>query len=310
MTPTAAVRRRRSRSSTVARRVAGPAGARRVQGRSAARRRARRAGADRARGIGRRRSARGLEQPHRGLPARAGLPRRHGAHHASAGSDGELVITFTIERGPQYRVAARRARPATSPCRRWSSSRSCALRRRASRSTRRALDADRVGHRGALSAPRLRARREVDAVDRAGRRRRQRCRRGPGRIAHHDRRSVRRRWSESVRVEGNASIAGARADRRGSGLQPGRRSSRRSWRSIATPSSCSTPTAASRTRPSSSNPGLSADGTRADVVFTVAKGPQVFVDHVLIVGNAAHADAEPSSASCSSSPAIRSASRR
>jgi outer membrane protein insertion porin family len=34
-----------------------------------------------------------------------------------------------------------------------------------------------------------------------------------------------------------------------------------------------------------SNPGLSADGTRADVVFTVHEGPRLFVDHVLIVGN-------------------------
>jgi outer membrane protein assembly complex protein YaeT len=34
-----------------------------------------------------------------------------------------------------------------------------------------------------------------------------------------------------------------------------------------------------------SSPGLSPDGTRADIVFTVQEGPQVFVDHVLIVGN-------------------------
>ena len=34
-----------------------------------------------------------------------------------------------------------------------------------------------------------------------------------------------------------------------------------------------------------SNPGLSADGTRADVVFTVSEGPRIFVDHVLVVGN-------------------------
>ncbi len=34
-----------------------------------------------------------------------------------------------------------------------------------------------------------------------------------------------------------------------------------------------------------SNPGLSADGTRADVVFTVHEGPRLFVEHVLIVGN-------------------------
>ncbi len=34
-----------------------------------------------------------------------------------------------------------------------------------------------------------------------------------------------------------------------------------------------------------SNPGLSADGTRSDVVFTVHEGPRLFVDHVLIAGN-------------------------
>ena len=34
-----------------------------------------------------------------------------------------------------------------------------------------------------------------------------------------------------------------------------------------------------------SNPGLSPDTTRADVVFTVREGPRIFVDHVLIAGN-------------------------
>jgi outer membrane protein assembly complex protein YaeT len=33
------------------------------------------------------------------------------------------------------------------------------------------------------------------------------------------------------------------------------------------------------------NPGISADGTRADVVFTVREGVRLFVDHVLIAGN-------------------------
>ena len=33
------------------------------------------------------------------------------------------------------------------------------------------------------------------------------------------------------------------------------------------------------------NPGLSADGSRADVVYTIHEGPRIFVDHVLIVGN-------------------------
>jgi outer membrane protein assembly complex protein YaeT len=35
----------------------------------------------------------------------------------------------------------------------------------------------------------------------------------------------------------------------------------------------------------SSRPGLSADGRRADVVFTVREGARIFIDHVLIVGN-------------------------
>jgi outer membrane protein assembly complex protein YaeT len=35
----------------------------------------------------------------------------------------------------------------------------------------------------------------------------------------------------------------------------------------------------------SSHPTISADGTRADVVFRVAEGPQIRVEHVLIVGN-------------------------
>ncbi|MBI4484662.1 MAG: hypothetical protein HY655_01505, partial [Acidobacteria bacterium] len=33
------------------------------------------------------------------------------------------------------------------------------------------------------------------------------------------------------------------------------------------------------------SPGLSADGTRADIVFVVREGPRIFVHHVLIVGN-------------------------
>ena len=35
----------------------------------------------------------------------------------------------------------------------------------------------------------------------------------------------------------------------------------------------------------SGNPGFSGDGASADVVFVVSEGPQVFVDHVLIAGN-------------------------
>jgi outer membrane protein assembly complex protein YaeT len=33
------------------------------------------------------------------------------------------------------------------------------------------------------------------------------------------------------------------------------------------------------------NPGISADGSRADVVFTVNEGVQIYVDHILIAGN-------------------------
>ena len=60
----------------------GSARARRVRRRSAAVRSPRRAGAGRARRLGRRGSARGLDQPDRGVLARAGLSRRGRAAHA------------------------------------------------------------------------------------------------------------------------------------------------------------------------------------------------------------------------------------
>ena len=43
---------------------------------------------------------------------------------------------------------------------------------------------------------------------------------------------------------------------------------------------------ASRTRPWTSSPTSARDGTRTDLLFTVREGPQVLVDHVIIVGNA------------------------
>ena len=88
----------------------------------------------------------------------------------------------------------------------------------------------------------------------------------------------------SVRVTGNQAVTQSAADRLRSGCagQPYFPSqlADRSRHDAAALRQPRIPSAAV-----DSSPGLSPDGTRADIVFTVQEGPQVFVDHVLIVGN-------------------------
>ena len=57
-------------------------------------------------------------------------------------------------------------------------------------------------------------------------------------------------------------------------------------------------------------PDVSRDGTRADLLFTVREGPQVRVDHVIIVGNARTEHRDDRTRNCSCTPAIRSDARR
>jgi outer membrane protein insertion porin family len=88
----------------------------------------------------------------------------------------------------------------------------------------------------------------------------------------------------SVSIAGNHSIAAAELTA-GLGLQPGRPFFPTQLAVDRDAVQLRYANGGFRNATVTSSPGLSADGTRADVVFTVQEGPRVFVDHVLIVGN-------------------------
>ncbi|MBM3772219.1 MAG: hypothetical protein FJW27_13245 [Acidimicrobiia bacterium] len=88
----------------------------------------------------------------------------------------------------------------------------------------------------------------------------------------------------TVRIEGNTSLATATLTE-GLGLQPGEPFYRTQLVIDQDAIQLKYANAGFRSATVSSSPGLSEDGTVADVRFTVEEGPQVFVDHVLIVGN-------------------------
>ena len=228
------------------------------------------------------------------------------APHTREQTNGELVITFTVHKGGQYRVeaidiagnaaiAARRSLLASCACARASRSR----RRRSTRTWRRSRTLYRRLGFASARVPRSR----VEPRPAGGRSAR------PVAIRIQVTENL-QTVVNSVRVEGNASVPEDELTAV-MGLAPGQPFFvSAGWRSIATPFSCSTRTSDTRAPRLRRDPGLSADGTRADVVFVVREGPRVFVDHVLIVGNERTQDGRPSSASCGSRRAIRSGSRR
>jgi outer membrane protein insertion porin family len=202
------------------------------------------------------------------------------APHARELSNGELLITFTVTRGPQYRVADVEISGNTSiPLADFQQR----LRLRKGQAFASALlDAD-------LSAIEDVYRRRGFASARA----QAVFEPAPGsapdaslvsvvvgiRITESAQTTV-----ESVRVDGNSSVSGS-AVRDGLGLQPGRPfflaqmaldrdAIQLQYANLGYPSATV-----------DSNPGLSPDQRRADVVFTVHEGPRVFVEHVLITGN-------------------------
>lgn len=88
----------------------------------------------------------------------------------------------------------------------------------------------------------------------------------------------------TVRVEGNESLATSVLTE-GLGLQPGQPFYPTQLAIDQDALQLKYANAGFRSATVSSSPGLNDDGTVADVQFTVAEGPQVFVDHILIVGN-------------------------
>ena len=88
----------------------------------------------------------------------------------------------------------------------------------------------------------------------------------------------------SVRVEGNPAVPEA-ALRSAMGLQPGRPFFLTQMALDRDVIQQQYANLGFQSATVDSNPGLSADRARADVVFTVHEGPRLLIDHVLIVGN-------------------------
>ncbi|MGE5246032.1 MAG: POTRA domain-containing protein [Betaproteobacteria bacterium] len=201
------------------------------------------------------------------------------APHTRSQKDDELTIAFDVRKGPLYRVrqveiSGNAALPLSTFADR--------LRTRTGQPFASAsLDADvsaieGIYHRSGFASARVQA--AVDAP---------RAPAGAAEILVDVRIAVRegaRTLVGSVRLQGNASVP-ADTLRKSLTLQPGRPfyaadlavdrdAIELQYANLGYPNATVT-----------ANPGLSADGTRADVVFAVREGPRVFVDHVLIIGN-------------------------
>jgi outer membrane protein insertion porin family len=200
------------------------------------------------------------------------------APHSREEKDGELDITFTVTKGPQYRVAkvdlsGNRAlsAPELAPALHVKEGQPFSASR---------LDAD-------VAAVTDLYRRQGFAAVRVSGDEEAAPREGSADVpvtVHIDISEGVRTVVGSVHVRGNASVPEADLVR-GLGLQPGKPL-------FATQLAQDRDTLAEeyanrgfQSATVTSAPGLSADRTRADVVFTVQEGPKLVVDHILIVGN-------------------------
>ena len=201
------------------------------------------------------------------------------APHSREESDGELVITFTVTRGPQFRIAHVDVSGNTAlslvdlaPAIRLKEGQPFSASR---------LDADVAAvsdayHRQGFASVRVSGDDEAAEHDASA-----------SEVAvtvHIDISENVRTIVGSVHVRGNASVPEADLVK-GLGLQPGKplfvtqlAMDRDALQDAFANRGFQSATVAS-------DPGLSADHSRADVVFTVQEGPKLIVDHVLIVGN-------------------------
>jgi outer membrane protein assembly complex protein YaeT len=200
------------------------------------------------------------------------------AAHMRSESNGELIITFCVQRGPQYRVAAVEVTGNAS------------------------IPAEvlRPQLRLTVGEPFASAQLETDLrfIEELYRRRGFALARAqpviepaPTADAAHQQVVVRIQVTEgvqtlvaSVRIDGNESVEETLL-RDGLGLQPGQPFY---LTQLALDQDAIQLQYANRGFPGAtveSNPGISADGASADVVFTVREGPRIVIDHVLIAGN-------------------------
>ena len=201
------------------------------------------------------------------------------APHARQESDGELLITFTVRKGPQYRVAQVEILGNTAiPLAAFEPS----LRVRAAQPFSSAkLDADvslitDLYHRQGFAAVNVQAdlrpipnqatATEIPATIQIS-------------IAENVRTIV-----ASVRIQGNSGAPEADL-RQGLGLQPGRPFFSTQLALDRDAIQVRYANLGFQGATVDTNPGLSGDGARADVLFTVREGPRLFIDHILIVGN-------------------------
>jgi outer membrane protein assembly complex protein YaeT len=200
------------------------------------------------------------------------------APHTRETKDGELVVTFTVRKGGQYRVAAIDISGNTALTTDEIASR---LRVRAGQPfSAAALDADltqieeayrRVGFASARAeaAPEARpvtADQHVPVAIRID-------------ITENTQTIV-----NAVRIEGNSSVPAADLTT-GLALAPGQPFAVARLALDRDAIELKYANLGYQNVSVETRPGLSADGRRADVVFVVREGPRVYVDHVLIVGN-------------------------
>jgi len=201
------------------------------------------------------------------------------APHAREESNGDLVIAFDVTRGPQYRVArieisGNQAVPlsdfaavlrvhegqpfAASRLDADAAAIEAFYRRQGFASVRVQADDESAPHDANAATVNVTAR--IDIVENA------------------------RTVVSSVHVKGNASVPEAELVD-GLGLQAGRPLFTTQLAADRDAIQQHYANMGFQSATVEGDPGLSADRTKADVVFTVSEGPRLFVEHILIVGN-------------------------
>ncbi|MBS1818773.1 MAG: BamA/TamA family outer membrane protein [Acidobacteria bacterium] len=199
------------------------------------------------------------------------------APHTREQREGELVVTFAVKKGPQYRVSALEIAGNSALS---TAQLTGVLRVRAGQPFSSAsLDADlvqieeayrRLGYAGvradATTAPGAAQGDQVPVTIRIE-------------VLENAQTIV-----NSMRIEGNAAVD-AETLLAGLALSPGQPFSVARLAADRDAIELKYANLGYQSATVDSRPGLSSDSRRADVVFTVREGPRVFVDHVLIVGN-------------------------
>jgi outer membrane protein assembly complex protein YaeT len=200
------------------------------------------------------------------------------APHSRQESDGELLITFMIKRGPRYRVAQVEISGNTTIAR---SQFEEALRLRVGQPFSEAdLDADvstieELHRRLGFTATRVQTELQAGAGDRSAE--------IPMTVRITVIENV-RTIVGSVQIRGNTSVPEAALGARLS-LRPGQPFLATAMSGDRDTLQLQYANLGFQSATVEAAPGLSADGSRADVVFTVNEGPRLFIDHILIVGN-------------------------